>query len=117
MNNDNTAFERRSGDLTHQEILALFEGAKGELHLYIERDQGTHKRAFQIIDVWDASAPERLVGWDIVTEGTIDTRLDEEGDWVTELAWAVLEECGDDWASITEFDDLIAGTNPAVVQG
>ena len=105
MNND-TEFERRSGDLTHSEILGLFEAAKGELHLRIERDPGTHKVAFQILDVWDATAPERLVGWDIAAEGTMDTRLDQSGDWATELAWAVLDECRDSWASVTALDTL-----------
>ncbi|MEM6911042.1 MAG: hypothetical protein AAF555_05610 [Verrucomicrobiota bacterium] len=91
---------------THFELIAILnDDPNRELHLHLERDCGTHSISF-FISTEDAK----------LAEGVMNTELNEEGDYVEKLAWAVLVDCYGHFDTITEYDSLVAGTNPGTVR-
>jgi hypothetical protein len=91
---------------THAELIELFnEDAARELHLHMERDCGNHSVAFYI-----STEDEK------VANGVMDTETNNDAEYTDELAWAVLDNCCDGFASVTEYDSLVAGTNPGFVR-
>jgi hypothetical protein len=91
---------------THEEVIAMFEDATRSLHLHLERECGTNSVSFYI-----SSEDEKLGG------GTMDTETDEDGDYMNcEVANAIMD-CYREFATVTEYDSLVAGTNPRKVHG
>lgn len=91
---------------THEEVIALFnEDTTRELHLHMERDPGTHSVSFYI-----ATEDEK------VAEGVMNTETDKDGDYADQLANAILGECYEDFATVTEYDSLVAGSNPGTIR-
>jgi hypothetical protein len=91
---------------THADLIELFnEDTTRDLHLHMERDCGTHSVAFYI-----STEDEK------VAEGVMDTETNEDAEYTDELAWAVLDDCYDGFVTVTEYDSLVAGTNPGTVR-
>jgi hypothetical protein len=89
---------------THTELIELFnEDTTHELHLHMERDCGTHSIPFHI-----STQGQK------VAEGVMDTTTDADGEYINELAWAVLDDCYDGFSTVTEYDSLVAATNPGI---
>jgi catabolite regulation protein CreA len=90
----------------HTELIEIINGATGELHLHLERPCGTQSVSFRITDEDDAA----------LAEGVMDIEVDEYACYIAELAWAILDDCYDSFATVTEYDSLTAGTNPQVLR-
>jgi hypothetical protein len=90
---------------THTELIEIINRATGELHLQLERPCGTQSVSFCITDEDDTT----------LAEGVMDIELDEYACHISELAWSILDDCYDSFATVTEYDSLTAGTNPQVI--
>lgn len=90
---------------TRSQLLEIMNSATGDLHLHVERDCGAHSVAFYISD-----------GGEKLAEGTMDTETDEDADYTSELASAILGDCYEGFATVTEYDSLVAGTKPGAVR-
>ena len=97
--------EKMKNITTHADLLEIINAATGELQLHMERECGTHSVPFYI-----ATDDEK------VAEGVMDTETDDDADYTGELAWAILDDCYDSFATVTEYDSLIAGTNPGKIR-
>jgi len=87
----------------HAELVALFnKGTTRELHLHLERDCGTNSVPFYI-----STADKRLA------KGVMHTETNNDGEYIDELAWAVLDDCYDGFTSVTEYDSLVSGRTPS----
>ena len=91
---------------THSQLIEIVNSATGDLHLHIECPCGTQSVSFRITDEDDAT----------LAEGVMDIEVDEHACYITELAWAILDDCYDSFATVTEYDSLTAGTNPQVLR-
>ena len=106
MKPENNKTTKMKNITTHAELIELFnEDAARELHLHTERNCGTHSVAFYISTEDDK-----------VAEGVMDTETDDEADYTSELAWAILDDSYDGFATVTEYDSLVAGTNPGTIR-
>jgi hypothetical protein len=91
---------------TYADLIALFnEDTTRELHLHIERDCGTH-----IVSFYISTEDEK------VAEGVMNIGTNDDATYTDALAWAVLYDCTDNFTTITEYDSLVAGTNPGVIR-
>lgn len=91
---------------TRAELIQLFNAdTTCELHLHMERDCGTHSISFFI-----ATGDEK------VAEGVMNTETNDDAEYTDELAWAVLDDCYDGFFTVTEYDSLVAGTNPGTIR-
>jgi len=94
---------------THTELVGLFNTATSELHLHLERECGTRSVSFYI------STDDEKVGEGVMST---ETETDEYGnvDYTDELAQAILEYFYNNFATVTEYDSLVAGTNPGIAR-
>ena len=90
---------------THTELIDVFNAATGELHLHLERECGTESVPFYI-----TTGDEKIAG------GVMNTEIDDDADFTSELAGAILDDCYDSFATVTEYDSLAASTNPGPVR-
>lgn len=91
---------------THSELIEIINRTTGELQLHLERPCGTHSVSFRITDDDDTT----------LAEGALDTEMDEYACYISDLAWAILDDGYDSFAKITEYDSITAGTNPQVIR-
>lgn len=82
---------------THSEVIEIID-SNDSVELHIERNCGTNNVPFYL---WN--------GAEKIAEGSLDLATDEDGDFTSELAWSILDECKGDWSAIREYDSLAAG--------